>query len=91
MGACIVANPYAGIAEWFEPGVEVIVVNSAEEALDRYRYLLANERERICDRPARLASVSLKAAYIPPPRTRTDEHHPDLYLTLACLPTIGAR
>ena len=47
MGACIVANPYAGIAEWFEPDKEVILVHSAEEAVDRYRYLLANEAERI--------------------------------------------
>ena len=46
MGACIVANPYQGIAEWFEPNKEVIVVHSAEEAIDRYRYLLANGAER---------------------------------------------
>ena len=47
MGACIVANPYKGIEEWFEPGKELIVVHSAEEAIERYQYLLANERERI--------------------------------------------
>ena len=47
MGACIVANPYEGIAEWFEPNKEVIVVHSADEAADRYQYLLANEGERI--------------------------------------------
>ncbi len=47
MGACIVANPYEGIAEWFEPDKEVIVVGSAAEALDRYRYLLANDGERL--------------------------------------------
>ena len=46
MGACIVANPYAGIAEWFEPGKEAVVVRSADEAVDRYRYLLANDSER---------------------------------------------
>ena len=46
MGACIVANPYEGIAEWFEPDKEVIVVGSSEEAVDRYRHLLANENER---------------------------------------------
>ncbi len=46
MGACIVANPYQGIAEWFEPDKEVIVVQSAAEAIDRYQFLLANERER---------------------------------------------
>lgn len=47
MGACIVANPYQGIAEWFEPNKEVIVVHSADEAVDRYRYLLANDGERM--------------------------------------------
>lgn len=47
MGACIVANPYEGIAKWFEPEKEVIVVRSADEAVDRYRYLLANEGARM--------------------------------------------
>ncbi len=46
MGACIVANPYAGIDLWFEPDKEIISVQSAEEALDRYRYLLSHEAER---------------------------------------------
>ena len=47
MGCCIVANPYMGIEEWFEPGKELFVVNSGEEAVDRYRYLLAHESERL--------------------------------------------
>ena len=47
MGACIVANPYEGIAEWFEPDKEAVVVHSSEEAVERYRYLLANEGERL--------------------------------------------
>ena len=46
MGACIVANPYNGLEEWFEPEKEVIIVNSAEEAKDRYQFLLKNETER---------------------------------------------
>ena len=46
MGCCIVANPYLGIETWFEPGKEIFIVNSAEEAVDRYRYLLAHDRER---------------------------------------------
>jgi hypothetical protein len=46
MGCCIVSNPYAGIETWFEPGKELIVVHSGEEALDRYRYLLGHETER---------------------------------------------
>ena len=46
LGACIVANPYLGIEEWFEPEKELVVVNSAEEAIERYRYLLRNDSER---------------------------------------------
>ena len=46
LGACIVANPYAGIEEWFEPEKELILVHSAEEASERYRYLLSHESER---------------------------------------------
>ena len=46
MGACMVSNPYLGIEEWFEPGKEVVVVGSPEEAVDRYRFLLQNETER---------------------------------------------
>ncbi|RMF77340.1 MAG: hypothetical protein D6737_17960 [Chloroflexi bacterium] len=46
MGCCIVANPYAGIEEWFEPGKELFVVHSKEEALDCYRYLLTHDDER---------------------------------------------
>ena len=47
MKACIVANPYEGIENWFEPGKELIVVNSEQEAVDRYKYLLSHEAERL--------------------------------------------
>lgn len=46
MGASIVSNPYSGIETWFEPGREIFVVHNAEEALERYRYLLHNETAR---------------------------------------------
>ena len=46
LGACIVANPYLGIEEWFEPEKELIIARSSEEALDRYRRLLKHEGER---------------------------------------------
>lgn len=46
LGACIVANPYDGLELWFEPEREVFIVHSAEEAIDRYRYLLTHEAER---------------------------------------------
>ena len=47
LGACVVANPYLGIEEWFEPEKEIIIVTSAEEAIERYRHLLKNETERL--------------------------------------------
>lgn len=46
MGACIVANPYEGVEEWFEPGEEIIIVYSSEEAIERYKWLLAHDTER---------------------------------------------
>jgi len=39
-GAAIVSNPYAGVERWFEPGRELLVVGSADEALEAYRDLL---------------------------------------------------
>jgi glycosyltransferase involved in cell wall biosynthesis len=45
-GACIVSQPYNGIEEWFEPGKEVIVVNSEEEAVETYKRLLGDQKER---------------------------------------------
>jgi glycosyltransferase involved in cell wall biosynthesis len=41
-GAAIVSNPHAGIETWFEPGRELLVVASAEEAAAAYRDLLAD-------------------------------------------------
>jgi spore maturation protein CgeB len=46
MGACMVCCPYLGIERWFEPEKELVVVGSAEEAIDRYRFLLAHESAR---------------------------------------------
>ena len=46
MAACIVANPYQGMEEWFEPEKEIIMAQSADEAIERYTYLLAHDRER---------------------------------------------
>ncbi len=47
MGCCIVANPYDGLEQWFEPDKEVFIVHSRDEALDRYRYLLTHDSERL--------------------------------------------
>jgi spore maturation protein CgeB len=58
-GAAIVSNPHEGIERWFEPGRELLVVSSAEEAVAAYRELLSDPgqaeamgqraRERVLD------------------------------------------
>lgn len=63
MGACMVCNPCQGIEEWFEPGKELIVVSSTEEAVDRYRFLLAHESERRAIGEAARARALAKHTY----------------------------
>jgi len=46
MRSAMVANPYSGLELWFEPEKEIIIVESAEEAIDRYKYLLSHDSER---------------------------------------------
>jgi hypothetical protein len=46
LGACMVCSPYEGIETWFEPDKELIVVDSAEEALARYQWLLQHDAAR---------------------------------------------
>jgi spore maturation protein CgeB len=41
-GAAIVSNPYEGIERWYEPGQELLVASSADEAVGAYRELLAD-------------------------------------------------
>jgi spore maturation protein CgeB len=58
-GAAIVSNPVAGIESWFEPGRELVVAASADDATAAYRELLADPaaaeemgaraRERVLD------------------------------------------
>lgn len=45
-GACIVSQPYNGLEKWFDTRDEILVVNSAEEAVDAYRRLLADDEAR---------------------------------------------
>lgn len=45
-GSCIVSQPYNGIEEWFEPGKEIFVVKSEEEAIESYKRLLSHNKER---------------------------------------------
>ena len=46
-GACIVSQPYNGIDEWFDVGKELVVVNSEDEAVEAYEWLLESEDERL--------------------------------------------
>jgi hypothetical protein len=58
-GAAIVSNPYYGLERWFEPGSELLIVNSADEAVAAYSDLLGDPgqaeamgqraRERVLD------------------------------------------
>ena len=45
-GSCIVSQPYNGIDEWFDVGKELIVVNSEDEAVEAYKWLLDSDDER---------------------------------------------
>ncbi len=47
LGCTMVSNPYLGIEEWFEPGREVLLVHSADEAVATYRELLAHQSLRV--------------------------------------------
>lgn len=45
-GACIISQPYNGMEEWFKVGKELLVVNSEDEAVETYGWLLSNDEER---------------------------------------------
>ena len=44
-GAAIVSNPHEGIERWFEPGSELVVVRTAEEAVETYRELVSDPEQ----------------------------------------------
>jgi len=76
-GAAIVANPYEGIDRWFEPGSELLVVSSAEEAVDAYRALL--------DDPAQAAEMGHRA------RERVLDEHTYRHRARRLLELVGLR
>lgn len=45
--ACVVSQPYNGIEEWFDIGREILVVNSANEAVETYRWLVDDRQEAV--------------------------------------------
>jgi hypothetical protein len=46
LGATMVASPYLGIEEWFEPGKEIVMIEPGDDAVERLRWLLAHDAER---------------------------------------------
>jgi len=45
-GACIVSQPYNGIEEWFKIGKELVIIDSEEEVIETYKWLIDDEEER---------------------------------------------
>ncbi|MBN2309823.1 MAG: glycosyltransferase [Candidatus Hydrogenedentes bacterium] len=46
MGCCVVSGRYDGLETWFEMGSEMLMVQSADEAIDTYRRLLGDDAAR---------------------------------------------
>jgi spore maturation protein CgeB len=76
-GAAIVANPYNGIDRWFEPGSELLVVDSADQAVDAYRALL--------DDPAQAEAMGERA------RERVLDEHTYRHRARQILSLVGLR
>jgi spore maturation protein CgeB len=76
-GASIVSNPYEGIERWFEPGRELLVVSSADEAFETYRELL--------DDPGRTEELGRAA------RERALDEHTYVHRARRLLELIGLR
>ena len=76
-GATIVSNPYEGIERWFEPGRELLVVSSADEAFETYRGLL--------DDPGRTEELGRAA------RERALDEHTYVHRARRLLELIGLR
>ena len=46
LGCCVVTNPCDNLKDFFEPNKEMVVVNDAKDAIDKYKWLLSSEEER---------------------------------------------
>ena len=76
-GAAMVSNPYEGIERWFEPGRELLVVSSADEAVEAYSALL--------DDPGRAEELGRAA------RERALDEHTYVHRARRLLEVIGLR
>ena len=75
-GAAIVSNPHEGIERWFEPGSELRVVSTADEAVTAYRELL--------DDPAAAEAMGRRA------RERVLDEHTYAHRARQILDLVGA-
>ena len=80
LGACMVCNPYEGIETWFEPEKELIVVHSAEEAIERYSWLLSHDDER--RQSVRRRANVCERAYLSPSRPPVGRDDPGVFIAL---------
>jgi Glycosyl transferases group 1 len=76
-GAAIVSNPQSGIERWFEPGTELRVVDTADEAVATYRELL--------DDPGTAEAMGRQA------RERVLDEHTYAHRARQILDLVGAR
>jgi spore maturation protein CgeB len=47
LGCCVVSNPVEGMGEWFEVGEEIVMLESCEEIVGTYRWLLSHDEQRL--------------------------------------------
>ena len=76
-GAAIVSNPHAGIERWLEPGSELVLVETAGEALHAYRELVAD--------PAQAEAMGVRA------RERVLDEHTYAHRARRVLELVGLR
>jgi spore maturation protein CgeB len=76
-GAAIVSSPYLGVERWFEPGGELVVVESTEQAVAAYEELLGD--------PAQAEELGRRA------RERVLDEHTYLHRARRLLTLLGLR
>ena len=47
LGCCIVSSPYNGLEKWFDTKKEILIVNSIDECVETYNYLMDNPEQRL--------------------------------------------
>lgn len=47
LGCCIVSSPYDGLEKWFDTKKEILIVNSVDECIETYNFLMDNAEIRL--------------------------------------------